>query len=62
MNIRFTFLDPKIRYRALIYSDDSSVNTRTHVRIDRIDVNRNTVTPARPGTDKGIAMQIKPVK
>ena len=62
LNINFSFLDPGKRYRVSIYSDDPSVRTRTHVRIDRIEIDRNTVYPAELGSNKGIAMHILPAQ
>jgi alpha-glucosidase len=62
LNINFSFLDPGMKYLAKIYSDDPSVATRTHVRIDRFDVDRNTVYPARLGSNNGIAMHIVQIK
>jgi alpha-glucosidase len=61
LNVNFSFLDQGIRYSAKIYSDDPSVNTRTHVRIDSMVVNNETVYPAKLGTNNGIAMHIKPI-
>lgn len=60
--ISFSFLDPDVKYMAKIYSDDPAVNTRTQVRIDRIDVDRNTVYSAKLGSNNGIALQIVQVK
>jgi len=61
LDISLSFLTPDIKYRASIYSDDPSVDTRTHVRIDRIDVDRTTVYRADLGSNKGIAMHIVPI-
>jgi len=61
LNINFTFLDPGRKYRVSIYSDDPSVNTRTHVRIDRKEIDRNLVYPAYLKANNGIAMHIVPV-
>lgn len=60
LDIKFSFLDPGIKYRASVYSDDPSVNTRTHVRIDRMDIDRDKIFPAVLGPNKGFAMQIVP--
>ena len=62
LDINFSFLDPVIKYTASIYSDDPEVKTHTHVRIDRVDVDSNTVYPAVLGSNKGFAMHIKPKK
>ncbi len=61
LDIKFSFLDPGIKYRASVYSDDPSVSTRTHVRIERIEIDRNTVFPAVLESNKGFAMHIVPV-
>lgn len=58
MDIKFVFLTHGIKYSAKIYSDDPSVNTRTHVRIDSLVVDRNTVYPAKLAANNGIAIHI----
>jgi len=58
----FRFLTPGIRYKAEIYSDDRSINSRTHVRIDTIEVDVNTIFPVKIAANNGIAMRIVPVK
>jgi len=62
LNIRFSFLDPGTKYSAKIYSDDLSVNTRTHVRIDSINVENNSVYIAKLNANNGIAIHIKPAE
>lgn len=62
LDIKFSFLEPEIKYRASVYSDDPSVNTRTNVRIDRIAIDRETVFPALLDSNKGFAMHILPEK
>ncbi len=62
VNISFTFLDQGTKYKASIYSDDPSVNTRTHVRIDRIEVNRNSIYQANLKANNGIAIHLVPIK
>jgi alpha-glucosidase len=58
--INFSFLDSEKKYAASVYSDDPEVKTRTHVRIDRIEVDRKTVYPAVLGSNRGFAMHLKP--
>lgn len=60
-DLDFSFLDQDKEYSAKIYSDDPSVNTRTHVRIDSAIINSKTVYPAKLNSNNGIAMHIKPV-
>jgi alpha-glucosidase len=62
LNINFSFLEPAVKYRVSIYSDDPTVDTRTHVKIEKIDVERNSVYSAKLGSNNGIAMHIIPVK
>lgn len=60
LDINFSFLDPDKVYSAKIYSDDPSVETRTHVRIDSMRVDRSTVFPVSLNPDNGIAIHLKP--
>jgi hypothetical protein len=52
-DIPLQFLDADKRYTAYVYSDDPTVATRTHVKIDRLTVDRGTIVkismPARGG-------------
>jgi alpha-glucosidase len=43
LDLLFSFMDPDKEYSAKIYSDDPTVNTRTHVRIDSALINNKTV-------------------
>jgi alpha-glucosidase len=54
------FLKAGRRYVAHIYSDDPSVPTRTHVRIDRFEVERDTVLKMTAGTQGGQAVRLVP--
>jgi alpha-glucosidase len=62
LELNFSFLDPGVKYSTLIFSDDSIVNTRTHVRIDRKEIDRSSVYPAILGPNKGFAMHLKPLR
>lgn len=62
LDLNFSFLDPDKGYSIKIYSDDPSVNTRTHVRIDSTIINSKTVYPAKLASNNGIAMHLKPKK
>ena len=62
LDFNFSFLDPDKEYSAKIYSDDPSVNTRTHVRIDSTTINSKTLHPVNLAPNNGIAMHIKPIK
>ena len=60
LDLNFSFLDPDKEYSARIYSDDQSVNTRTHVRIDSATINSKTVNLLNLAPHNGIAMHLKP--
>ena len=62
LKLNFSFLDPDIKYSAKIYSDDPSVNTRTHVRIDSMIVDSKTVYPLQLPANNGIALDLAPLK
>jgi len=60
VKIPMTFLKKDIKYTATVFSDDPSVHTRTHVKIETKTLNHhNTFTfPLKP--NNGLAMIIKP--
>lgn len=60
LDIKFDFLDKGKKYVAGIYSDDPSVNTKTHVRVDRLDVNSESNWRAIMKSNNGFAMHIIP--
>jgi alpha-glucosidase len=62
LNICFNFLDPGRKYSATIYTDDPTLNTRTHVRTDTLEITKDFNYTARLGTNKGLAMQIVQVR
>ena len=59
-NIALDFLKPGKEYQAYIYSDDPSIQTRTHVRIDSLDVDASTVLKMEIGEQGGQAVRIVP--
>ena len=62
LNVKFSFLDHGKKYKARIYSDDPDVSTRTHVRIDNIEIDNNSTYIAKLKSNNGIAMQILPAE
>ncbi|MFO7620757.1 MAG: glycoside hydrolase family 97 N-terminal domain-containing protein [Bacteroidales bacterium] len=60
LEINMSFLDPDTRYTASVYSDDPSVDTRTHVRIDRLKIGRDFVFTTNLDSNNGIALHIVP--
>lgn len=60
VSINFDFLEKGKKYEVKIYADDSTVNTRTQVRIDKMDIDSDSDYTAVLGGGKGIAMHIVP--
>ncbi len=60
-DVPLDFLDSDTKYVAHIYSDDPTVATRTHVRIDRFTVDNNTVLNMTASEKGGQAVRIVPV-
>jgi alpha-glucosidase len=58
LKVPLDFLTPNKPYTAYIYSDDATVDTRTGVRIDHIDVNSQTVLNMSMGKQGGQAIRI----
>ncbi|UCD51797.1 MAG: glycoside hydrolase family 97 N-terminal domain-containing protein [Phycisphaerales bacterium] len=61
-NIPLAFLDAGQDYVAHIYSDDPAIATRTHVRIDRFTVDRDTVLTMSASVQGGQAVRIVPAR
>jgi alpha-glucosidase len=62
LNVDFSFLDSGKTYLAKIYSDDPEVDTKTHVRIDSIQIDNKSEYKATLKVNNGIAMHIAPIK
>ncbi len=60
LEVPLTFLDEAKTYAAHIYSDDPSIQTRTHVRIDRYLVDSKTILKAAMPAKGGQAIRIVP--
>ena len=56
------FLQPKQKYVAHVYSDDPTVDTRTHVKIERFLVDANTVLNASMTAKGGQAIRLVPAQ
>ena len=61
-DLNLDFLEPGVQYNASLYFDDPSVETRTHVRIDRVTFRRGDIYNANLKPNNGFAMHIVPVK
>ncbi len=61
LDLPLQFLDANKKYTAHIYSDDPTVPTRTHVKIERIPVDRGTVLKMALPARGGQAVRIVPI-
>jgi len=59
VEIPLDFLDPGKRYAAHVYSDDATVPTRTHVRIDRFEVDASARLTAALKARGGVAFHLE---
>ena len=62
IKLDLSFLEPGKKYKATIYSDDSSVNTETHVRVSSKTVNSKTVLKFALLPSSGEAVYLTPEK
>ena len=60
LEIPLSFLDKDRSYRAVIYSDDETVNTRTHVKTEQARVTKETVLHVKLKPSGGRAIRIIP--
>lgn len=60
LDIPLNFLDKSRTYTAHIYSDDESVNTRTHVKIEQREVTSETVLQVNLEKNGGQAVRVVP--
>ena len=61
LKLRLSFLDANRDYEAVIYADDSTVNTRTHVGIQKIKVNDTTELIVKLPASGGQAVLLRPI-
>jgi alpha-glucosidase len=59
-DVLLSFLDAGKKYTAHIYSDDPTVPTRTHVKIERKPVEQGSVPSLKAGVNGGVAVWIAP--
>jgi len=59
-DVPLSFLDAGRKYTATIYSDDPTVPTRTHVKIERQTVEQGTTLPLKTIVNGGVAVRIAP--
>lgn len=58
VNLDFSFLDENQTYKAKFYTDDESVNTRTHVKIEEIEVSKESKLDLIVKSNNGFAIHI----
>jgi alpha-glucosidase len=59
--VNFSFLNHDSKYTAKIYSDDPLIDTRTHVRIDSLEIKSTDVYNASLAANNGIAFHLSPI-
>jgi alpha-glucosidase len=62
LSIKLDFLDENTTYKATVFSDDISLNTRTNVRIVDMEVNSKTVFEKNILKQNGLAVIFTPVQ
>ncbi len=60
LRLTLDFLETGKAYQARVYSDDESVETRTRVRIERLEVNSETVMQVKLKKNGGQAIRLMP--
>ena len=61
LQVHFDFLPPGKKYRATIYRDDATVQTRTRVGIEQRQVDASTVFTAEMSERGGVALRLVPI-
>jgi alpha-glucosidase len=61
LDVPLQFLDADKKYTAHIYSDDPATPTRTHVKIERLTVDRGTVLKMAMPARGGQAIRLEPI-
>nr|WP_299073671.1 glycoside hydrolase family 97 protein [uncultured Allomuricauda sp.] len=60
LKIDFSFLDTNESYSAKLYTDDETINTRTHVKIEQLNVDSSFILNLDLKANNGFAIQIIP--
>ena len=58
IELNFSFLKEGEKYIAKVYTDDETVNTRTKVKIEELELNRGSILKLEIKPNNGFAMQI----
>jgi len=62
VNLKLDFLNEETRYKATIFYDDSSVNSRTNIAIREIELTNHSVLEADIQKENGLAVIFSPVE
>ena len=62
LELNFSFLKEGEKYIAKVYTDDETVNTRTKVKIEELELESNSVLKLEIKPNNGFAMQISLIK
>ncbi|MEP1487539.1 MAG: glycoside hydrolase family 97 N-terminal domain-containing protein [Algibacter sp.] len=60
VEINFSFLDNSKKYIAKVYTDDETIQTRTHIKIEEIELDSKTILNLEIKSNNGFAMQVIP--
>lgn len=61
LHLEFDFLDPGKKYHATIYTDDSTLNSSTNVRIETKLIDRNSSLEFQVAPRHGVAIRLTPI-
>ncbi len=60
VEVDFSFLEKGKKYMAKVYTDDETIQTRTHVKIEELELDRKSILNLKVKANNGFAMQIIP--
>lgn len=62
VKVDFSFLEKGKKYMAKVYTDDETIKTRTHVKIEELELDSKTILNLEVKSNNGFAIQIVPNK
>ncbi|WP_299669123.1 glycoside hydrolase family 97 protein [uncultured Polaribacter sp.] len=60
VEVDFSFLEKGKKYMAKVYTDDETIQTRTHVKIEELELDRKSILNLKVKANNGFAVQIIP--
>lgn len=60
VEVDFSFLEKGKKYMAKVYTDDETIQTRTHVKIEELELDRKSILNLKVKANNGFAMKILP--